>query len=79
MASPLFIRPFYTGTDAKGQKQWASCALVTPYDHIKTMQVTIGRGENYPIWEDETAQYIRPIQDQQGIDPLDAFLKFFAK
>lgn len=79
LASPLFIRPFYTGTDAKGQKQWASCALVTPYDHIKTMQVTIGRGENYPIWEDETAQYIRPIQDQQGIDPLDAFLKFFAK
>lgn len=79
LASPLFIRPFYLGTNAKGEKEWASCALVTPYEHIKSMQVTIGRGETYPVWNADTAQHIRPIQDYQGTDPLDAFLKYFAK
>ena len=79
LASPLFIRPFYLGTNNKGQKEWASCALVTPYDHIKKMQVSIGGRERYPIWTENTAQHIRPIQDQQGTDPLDAFLKYFAK
>lgn len=78
LASPLFIRPFYTGTDNKGHKQWASCALVTPYEHIKDMQVTIGKDQAYPIWTDVAAQHIRPIQDYKGLDPLDAFLKYFA-
>lgn len=80
LASPLFIRPFYLGTtNAKGEKEWASCALVTPYEHIKNMQVTLGRAETYPVWKADTAQHIRPIQDNQGTDPLDAFLKYFAK
>jgi len=79
LASPLFIRPFYLGTNAKGEKEWASCALVTPYEHIKNMQVTIGRNENYPVWKADTAQHISPIRDHQGTDPLDAFLKYFAK
>ena len=38
-----------------------------------------GRNETYPVWKSDTAQHIRPIQDQQGTDPLDAFLKYFAK
>lgn len=80
LASPLFIRPFYLGTtNAKDEKEWASCALVTPYEHIKNMQVTLGRAETYPVWKADTAQHIRPIQDNQGTDPLDAFLKYFAK
>lgn len=79
LASPLFIRPFYIETDAKGQKQWSSCALVIPYDHIiKEMQVSIGGRESYPVWTEDTAQHIRPIQDYKGQDPLDAFLKYFA-
>ena len=78
LASPLFIRPFYLETDEKGQKQWASCALVIPYDHIKNMRVSIGGRESYPVWTEDTAQYIRPIQDFKGQDPLDAFLKYFA-
>ena len=79
LASPLFIRPFYIETDAKGQKQWSSCALVIPYDHIiKEMQVSIGGRESYPVWTDDTARHIRPIQDYKGKDPLDAFLKYFA-
>lgn len=79
LASPLFIRPFYIETDAKGQKQWASCALVIPYDHIiKEMQVSIGGRESYPVWTEDTAQHICPIQDYKGQDPLDAFLKYFA-
>lgn len=79
LASPLFIRPFYLGTNARGEKEWASCALVTPYEHIKNMNVSLGRNEIYPVWKSDTAQHIRPIQDQQGTDPLDAFLKYFAK
>ena len=79
LASPLFIRPFYLGTNAQGKREWASCALVTPYDHIKKMQVNIGGRDSYPVWTETTAQHIRPIQDQQGTDPLDAFLKYFAK
>lgn len=79
LASPLFIRPFYLGKNRKGEKEWASCALVTPYEHIKNMNVSLGRNETYPVWKSDTAQHIRPIQDQQGTDPLDAFLKYFAK
>ncbi|WP_104489069.1 type III-B CRISPR module RAMP protein Cmr1 [Acinetobacter indicus] len=79
LASPLFIRPFYLGKNGKGEKEWASCALVTPYEHIKNMNVSLGRNETYPVWKSDTAQHIRPIQDQQGTDPLDAFLKYFAK
>lgn len=43
------------------------------------MNVSLGRNETYPVWKSDTAQHIRPIQDQQGTDPLDAFLKYFAK
>ena len=80
LASPLIIRPYYLGTTNKeGKKEWASAALVLPYEHIKNMQVTIGRGENFPVWKSDIAQLIKPIQDNQGLDPLDAFLKYFAK
>lgn len=78
LASPLIIRPFYTGSDNKGQKLWASCALIIPYEHIKNMQVTIGKGESYPVWTDHSAQKIKPIYENKGKDPLDAFLKYFA-
>ena len=77
--SHYYLEICYYKRNGKGEKEWASCALVTPYEHIKNMNVSLGRNETYPVWKSDTAQHIRPIQDQQGTDPLDAFLKYFAK
>lgn len=84
LMSPLLIRPYYTGkVDVKGNKQWASAALLLPYEHLKDMQVCLSGGgkstDNYPIWNEKQIKNIKPIEDNNGTDPLDAFLKFFAK
>ncbi len=80
LASPLIIRPYYLGTTNKeGDKEWAAAALVLPYEHIKNMQVSIGNNKSYPIWTSDTAQKIKPIQDNKGLDPLDAFFNYFDK
>lgn len=79
LASPVIIRPYHNGTVNKdGKKEWSAAALVLPHEHIKYMQVSIGGRETYPIWNTESAAKIRPIHDNQGIDPLAAFLHYFA-
>lgn len=79
LASPVIIRPYHTGTVNKdGKKEWSAAALVLPHEHIKKMQVTIGGRETYPIWTADSAAKIRPINDHQGVDPLAAFLHYFA-
>lgn len=78
LASPLIIRPFYRGLNTNGQKQWSAAALLLPYDHLKSMQVNLGGRESYPVWTAQAAEQIRPIHEHQGMDPLDAFLNYFA-
>lgn len=77
LASPLILRPVYAG-EQNGQKQWKPSALVLPYEHILDMTVRIGR-DNYPIWQKDKTQDIRPIAENGGGDPLQAFLTYFAK
>lgn len=77
LASPLILRPIYAGR-RNGQTQWRAGALVLPYEHILEKQVKIG-DNSYPIWQDDTAQHIQPIRENGGIDPLQAFLTYFAE
>lgn len=77
LASPLILRPVYVG-ERNGQKQWRAAALVLPYKHTLEMSVKVDGGV-YPIWQQNTVGHIRPINENGGIDPLQAFLTYFAK
>lgn len=78
LASPLILRAVYAGEDQKGITQWRPSALVLPYQHILDMKVTVGRNE-YPVWKSDTAEHTRPISENGGQDPMQAFLTYFAK
>ena len=78
LASPLILRAVYSGEDQKGITQWCPSALVLPYQHILDMKVTVGRNE-YPVWEGDKAEHTRPISENGGQDPMQAFLTYFAK
>ena len=78
LASPLILRAVYAGEDHKGIPQWRPSALALPYQHILDMQVTVGRHE-YPVWRSDTAEHTRPISENGGQDPMQAFLTYFAK
>ncbi len=77
LASPLILRAVYDNENDK----WLPSALLLPYQHILDMQVTVNNND-YPIWKANTAQHIRPIQDNLPhgeVNPLTAFLNYFAK
>ena len=38
-----------------------------------------GNETEYPVWQKDKAQDIRPIAENGGGDPLQAFLTYFAK
>ena len=78
LASPLILRAVYAGDDKDGKAQWRPSALALPYQHILDMQVTVSRHE-YPVWQDDTAAHTRPISENGGQDPMQAFLTYFAK
>ena len=78
LASPLILRAVYAGEDQKGITQWHPSALVLPYQHILDMKVTVGRNE-YPVWKGDTAEHTRPISENGGKDPMQAFLTYFVK
>lgn len=78
LASPLILRAVYDGEDQKGITQWRPSALVLPYQHILDMKVTVGRNE-YPVWKGDTAEHTRPISENGGLDPIQAFLTYFVK
>lgn len=78
LASPLILRAVYAGDDKDGKAQWRPSALALPYQHILDMQVTVGRHE-YPVWQNDTAEHTRPISENGGQDPIQAFLTHFAK
>lgn len=76
LASPLLLRPTYAGKDGKGNKRWAATALVLPYDDVLDRAVKVN-GKEYPIWQKDKAKDIKPITDNGGGDPLQAFLRYF--
>jgi CRISPR-associated protein Cmr1 len=79
LASPLILRPVFAGI--KDDKPlFKASALVLPYQYILDMKVILkGNETEYPIWQKDRAQDIRPIAENGGGDPLQAFLTYFAK
>ena len=78
LASPLILRPVYAG-EQNGKKQWKASALLLPHEHVLTMSVKMKAKDQYPIWKPEAAALIRPIAENGGGNPLQAFLTYFAK
>lgn len=75
LPSPLILRPRLI--EKKGQqKQYQPMALVLPYDDILNMKVRVG-DKSYPIWQADAANHIRPINENGGGDPIQAFLEYF--
>lgn len=78
--SPLILRPIFAGKNKEGQALWKAAALVLPYQHLLTKRVALDKKlESYPIWDESIASKIRPINENQGNDPMQAFLNFFVK
>lgn len=72
LPSPLILRPRLVG------REYQPMALVLPYDDILKKNVCVA-GKPYSIWEDDAANHIRPINENGGGDPIQAFLKYFSK
>lgn len=73
LASPLILRPVYAGNG-----QWSAAALALPYEHILQMKVK-ANNQSCPIWQENAANNIRPINENGGQDPIQAFLNYFAQ
>lgn len=77
LASPLILRPQFI-EERNGVKQWASVALLLPYQHIINMQVQVNERQ-FPIWQQNAGERIKPVNEYGAIDPLQAFLKYFVQ
>lgn len=86
MSSPLIIRPI------KQNGQWKAGALLLPYqDNLPKVELVgnqVNRNAENPndrgrqivtLWDETQAQHIKPIQDNGGNDPLQAFMSYFVK
>lgn len=71
MASPLILRPFKT---AEGQ--WVAAALLLPHSHIAALKLDLS-GTAVPYWNEQKAALVTPMSEY-GLEPLSAFLKYFA-
>ena len=81
MASPLIIRPVW---DGKGGFQAAALSL--PLDKVLNVSVELlekkqkkGSGHSVTLWSESKAWQIRPLSENGGGNPIDAFLNYFAK
>lgn len=77
MSSPLLLRPYYDRTTQK----YAPMALLLPYQDILSMDVDLkgSREKSVQLWESSKAGDIQPIQDNDGTNPLEAFMNYFQK
>lgn len=86
MSSPLIIRPILQ------DGAWKAAALLLPYQANLPQVELVGsqvnqnatnpneRGrETVTLWDKTKAQHIKPIADNGGSDPLQAFMSYFAK
>ena len=81
MASPLIIRPVW---DGKGGFQAAALSL--PLDKVlnvsaellekKQNKVTV---HSVTLWDEGKAQKVKPLSENRGGNPIDAFLNYFTK
>lgn len=73
LASPLIIRPRKLSNG-----RFEIVALALPYQDILNQNVVIN-GNEYPIWQNNTAEHITPIRENGGGDPIQAFLTYFVR
>ncbi|MDO4879048.1 MAG: type III-B CRISPR module RAMP protein Cmr1 [Neisseria sp.] len=81
MASPLIIRPFW---DGKGG--FRAAALCLPLDKVlnvsaellekKQNKVTV---HSVTLWDEGKARQVKPLSENGGGNPIDAFLNYFTK
>mgnify|MGYP000455489277 FL=1 len=81
MASPLIIRPVW---DGKGGFQAAALSL--PLDKVLNVSVELlekkqNKGTVHPVtlWEESKARQVKPLSENGGGNPIDAFLNYFTK
>lgn len=79
MASPLIIRPV---GDGKGGFQAAALSL--PLDKVLNVSVELkkqNKGTVHPVtlWEESKARQVKPLSENGGGNPIDAFLNYFTK
>ena len=81
MASPLIIRPVW---DGKGGFQAAALSL--PLDKVLNVSVELlekkqnkGNGHPVTLWEESKARQVKPLSENGGGNPIDAFLNYFTK
>ena len=81
MASPLIIRPV---GDGKGGFQAAALSL--PLDKVLNVSVELlekkqNKGTVHPVtlWEESKARQVKPLNENGGGNPIDAFLNYFTK
>lgn len=81
-ASPLILRPYFDG------KNWRALALVLP-DKLEgileqrqeaSLQLNLDKENSKDVvyWDEKQTSDIKPIADNGGGDPLQAFLRYFA-
>lgn len=74
MASPLILRPYFNGHG------WQAAALLLPHKHVDALQLKLIQGNrsfDVECWDENQAQNIDPIRDNNGTDALSAFLNYF--
>ena len=81
MASPLIIRPV-----GDGRGGFQAAALSLPLDKVLNVSVELlekkqkkGSGHSVTLWSESKARQIRPLSENGGGNPIDAFLNYFAK
>ena len=74
MSSPLIIRPLHNGDG-----QWQAGALLLPHKGWSALAVELANSREVKLWDNKQAEHIRPLRENDGGDPLSAFLDYFKK
>lgn len=72
MSSPIILRAYFNGKD------WYPSALLLPHKAPNEMMLEPINRQPIKVWNAGADELIRPIKDNGGGNPLQAFLRFFA-
>lgn len=72
MSSPVIIRPI------QQNGQWQAAALLLPHD-FSQLRVELKQVQEVTLFDKNKVNEIKPIHDNGGTNPLDAFMAYFIK
>jgi len=77
MSSPLLLRPYYD----RATQKYSPMALLLPHQHLLSMAVDLkgSKEKSVKLWGVGKADVIQPIKDNDGTNPLEAFMNYFQK